>query len=525
MELREYLDVLRKRWRLVTLSTLLALAAAVFLTASATPQYRSGVKFFVAAAPTDAPVAGLAGADLGVQRSIVSYADVLAGPFTAEAVARAVPGLAARDVQGHISAKPVASTVLLSAVVTDASPQRALAIASALTTEFPKIVAQLESRADGLTPAISVRVTEQPQLPTTPFSPRPIRNLLLSLILGVLAGVGLAVARETLDNTVHGPADVLESTGGAILGSIAFDGAATKRPLIVQDRPRAPRAEAFRQLRTNLQFISVDRPLRSFVISSSLPKEGKSTMACNLAITLAQAGVRTCLIEGDLRRPRVADYLGLEGAVGLTSVLIGRASLEEVLQPWGESTMSVLASGPIPPNPSELLSSAGMRTVLKQLERDFDIVIIDAPPLLPVTDGALLSTMTDGAVLSVRAGVTRKEQLRRAAEALEAVDAKILGVVLNMVPKGSVDAAYGYGYGYGYGGYEADKNKPQMSDEDALLALRSRDSQNGESDSAMRPASPGPADTSSGSPSSEAARGGAHVADDPTAASSPDLST
>lgn len=187
--------------------------------------------------------------------------------------------------------------------------------------------------------------------------------------------------------------------------------------------------------------------------------------------------------------------------------------------------MSVLASGPIPPNPSELLSSAGMRTVLKQLERDFDIVIVDAPPLLPVTDGALLSTMTDGAVLSVRAGVTRKEQLRRAAEALEAVDAKILGIVLNMVPKGSVDAAYGYGYGYGYGGYEADKNKPQMSDEDALLALRSRDSQNGESDSALRPPSPGPAVTSSGSPSSEAARGGAHVADDPTAASTPTLST
>ncbi|MCA1721071.1 MAG: CpsD/CapB family tyrosine-protein kinase [Actinobacteria bacterium] len=243
----------------------------------------------------------------------------------------------------------------------------------------------------------------------------------------------------------------------------------------MQDKPRAARAEAFRQLRTNLQFLEVDEPVRSFVITSSVPKEGKSTTACNLAITLAQAGVRTLLIEGDLRRPRIADYLGLEGAIGVTNVLIGQVPLQDALQPWGNGTLSVLASGPLPPNPSELLASRGMHELLAEVEKSFDMVIIDAPPLLPVTDAAILSTMTGGALLGVRCRSTKRDQLRRAADALEAVDARVLGAVLNMVPRRGPDAYYSYGYGYGgYSTYDRKHgkgSKPHLSDEEASGAL------------------------------------------------------
>ena len=213
----------------------------------------------------------------------------------------------------------------------------------------------------------------------------------------------------------------------------------------------SPRAEAFRQIRTNLQFVDVEHQLRSVVLTSSIPSEGKSTTACNVAISLAQAGVRVVLIEGDLRRPRVATYMGLEGAVGLTSVLLGRVDLDDALQPWGDGTLQVLASGPLPPNPSELL---GQRR--------------HGPPAAPARGhGRRRHHRRAADPAGHRRGDprrddqrraaprarrrTRREQVQRAAETLRAARVTILGAVLNMVPTRGPDA-YAYGYGYGYGG-------------------------------------------------------------------------
>ncbi len=468
MELRDYVRVLRKQWRLIALCLLLATGAAALVTMTSAPQYRSSVTFFISTPGEDTSAAYTGG--LFSQQRVRSYADIVSGSATAEAVADAVPGLDVDEVEGQITALAKPETVLLEATAQALSPQTAFAIAQGVARTFPGLVTELEQQDGGSSP-IKVSVVEQPKLPQDPFSPRPLRNLALAAVLGLLLGVGLAVLRETLDNTVKTPEHVAETTGGATLGAVVYDSAAVKRPLIVHDSPRAPRAETIRQLRTNLQFVEVDVQLQSFVITSSLPKEGKSTLACNLAITIAQSGVRVCLVEGDLRRPRVADYLGMEGAIGVTNVLIGAVALEDALQPWGDGRLTVLPSGPIPPNPSELLSSKQMRDLLSELRSRFVVVIIDAPPLLPVTDAAILATMTDGAVLVVRAGHTRREQLRQAAGALDAVGGKILGSVLNMVPARGPDA--GYGYGYGYGSYESDSTKTRLSTQDAALAGRS----------------------------------------------------
>lgn len=470
MELSEYVRVLRKQWLLMLLCATLAVAAALVVTLRTTPLYRTGVTFFVSTPEQSADTSSAYTGGLFSQQRVKSYARVVAGPSTAARIATGL-GVAPGLVVGTIQASAVPDTVLLSVTVTNASRDTALRIAERLAVDFPQIVAELERPAGGGQSGIRASLTERPSLPGSAFTPRPLRNLSLALVLGLLLGVGLAVLREALDNTVNNPEDVLEHSGTATLGAIAFDPNASKQPLIVHDRPRAARAEAFRQLRTNLQFVEPDTPLRSFVITSSVPNEGKSTLACNLALTLAQAGVRVCLVEGDLRRPRIADYLGLVGAVGVTDVVIGKVTLNDALQPWGDGTITVLASGPLPPNPSELLSSRGMRRLLADLEGRFEVVIVDAPPLLPVTDAAILATITNGAVLTVRSRSTRKEQLRRATDALHAVDATILGSVLNMVPRRGPDAygGYGYGYGYGYGAYDSDKNKPQLSHEDALL--------------------------------------------------------
>lgn len=300
-------------------------------------------------------------------------------------------------------------------------------------------------------------------LPVTPTSPRPTLNLALGLLVGLAVGVGAAVLRETLDTSLKGAEAVQEQLGLPTLGLIGYDAETPKRPLIVHSSPRSTRAEAFRQLRTNLQFVDVDHPPRSIVVTSSLPQEGKSTATCNLAIALGQAGLRVVLVEGDLRRPRIGDYMGVEAAVGLTDVLVGRAELRDVLQPWGSIDLRVLPSGPTPPNPSELLGSHQMQGLLTRLEADADLVLIDAPPLLPVTDAAILATLASGAIMVVRAGKTSRDQARRAVEVLRSVDAHIYGVVMNMVPtKGPGAAAYGY-YGYGYGGSKSGRESAPVT--------------------------------------------------------------
>jgi capsular exopolysaccharide synthesis family protein len=184
-------------------------------------------------------------------------------------------------------------------------------------------------------------------------------------------------------------------------------------------------------------------------MTSSLPGEGKTTTVVNLALALAEGGERVVLIEGDLRRPKVAEYLRLESAVGLTTVLIGKLPLEDAIQTTAHEKLDVLTSGSTPPNPAELLKSSTMANLLASLRERYDIVLIDAPPLLPVTDGALLSAQADGALLVVRHGKTTTDQVSLAVDRLEAVGAAPVGVIFNMTPVKGGDG-YGYGYGYGY---------------------------------------------------------------------------
>jgi capsular exopolysaccharide synthesis family protein len=286
-----------------------------------------------------------------------------------------------------------------------------------------------------------------------PSSPNIPLNIALGALIGLALGIGVAVLRSVLDTRIRTPRDVEGVTDRPIIGAIAYDPKARSRPLIVHADPLSPRAESFRALRTNLQFLDMGER-SSFVVTSSLPDEGKSTTAINLAIALADAGKRVALLDTDLRKPKAAEYLGIEGGAGLTDVLIGRARIEDVMLPWGDRSLYVLPAGRIPPNPSELLGSKQMQVLLASLEREFDVVLCDAPPLLPVTDGAILARATSGAILVVAAGKTNRHQLSSAVEALDTVSAKVAGIVMSMVPTRGPDSYYTYGYGYRYGGYK-----------------------------------------------------------------------
>jgi len=445
VDLHGYVQAVRKYWWLVLLMTGLCVGASIVLTYTATPQYESSVTFFVS---TSANADGTAlQADQYAQRRVNSYVGLLTSEKLAQSVIdNAHLDMTVSQVTGSIAAAADLNTVLLTATVTNSSPERSLAIATAISTQFGQMVAQLDNHGSPENANVVLNVVSGPTLNPVPVSPRKTLNIGLGVLLGLALGLAAAILREVLDNTVRSPQVLRTMSEAPVLGVIAADRGSRKSPLIVDNHARSVRAEAFRQLRTNLQFIDAARPVGVLVVTSSIANEGKSTTAINLAVSFSDSGRRVLLIEADLRRPRVAEYLGLEGAVGLTNVLVGQAAIDDVLQPWGRGGLTVLPSGTIPPNPSELMGSPLMAELIIQLRKSFDMIIIDTPPVLPVTDAAVASRLVDGVVVVVRYGKTTRNQVSTALRSLTAVDARVLGTVLTMSPVKGAEAYSAYGY-------------------------------------------------------------------------------
>jgi capsular exopolysaccharide synthesis family protein len=450
VELKDYWRTIKRRWVSVVVMLLLCVGAAAFVTWQTTPQYSSTARLFVATnqGGADSVYQG----NLFASERVTSYADLVPkSPSIATEVGRLLDdGSKPDELREQITATVVPETVNLELTATDPDPSRARDIAQAYAQAVSDLVPTLEPASSTGEQVIVARIVDSAETPTSPVSPKPLRNLGLGLVLGLLLGVALAVVRELMDTTVSSAGDVAEATPAPILGRINADPPAAKLAPIAALSGPTRWAEAFRVLRTNMQYVEVDHDKKVFVVTSSLPGEGKTTTAVNLAVTMAMGAHSVVLVECDLRRPMVAKRLGLDGAVGTTSVLVGRVKLEDALQVYGETGLHVLACGPIPPNPSELLQSRAMDALLDDLRGDFDIVILDAPPLLPVTDAALLAARSDGAIVVTRHGRTTRDQLAHAVERLDAVDAKTLGVVLNLTRGKDGGDAYAYSYSYSY---------------------------------------------------------------------------
>jgi capsular exopolysaccharide synthesis family protein len=446
MDLQQYLRIVRRRWVLILVCLLLSVAAASIVTLRMTPLYDSTARLFVSTPQAEGSDAYQGG--LFSEQRVQSYADLIIGERIAQRVIdRLDLEVEPSELTEQMSSSVAPETVIFEITVVDPNPRRAQQIAATAADEFTALVTELEEVPGQRRSPIKATVVDEPDIAATPVSPQPLRNVALAAALGLLLGIGIAVLREMLDTTIKTPEDLSELTTTSMLGTIRYDSGAARRPLVTELDTHAPRLEAFRVLRTNLQFVDVDRTAKTFVVTSSLPEEGKTTTATNLAITLAQAGQRVVLVEGDLRRPKLSDYLRLEPAVGVTTVLIGRLEIDQAIQVWGDNGLSVLTGGAIPPNPAELLQSQSMAELLADLRRRFDVIIVDAPPLLPVTDAALLTAQADGALLVVRHGKTTRDQVQQSTERVAAVGGRLLGSVLNMAPDKGPDA-YSYGYGY-----------------------------------------------------------------------------
>lgn len=463
MEPQEYIRILRKSWLLIAVTALLGVLSAGALAAASTPAYTAATRLYVSVRAQE----GAASTDLNqgtsfARQAMSTYVDVVNSPIVLDRAGRKLqPQMSAAELAPLVSASTPANTVLLEVSVTDTSAKRAADIANAVGESFARVVSEDLEKPSGGPSLIAVKTIAPASVPSAPSAPRIPLMLAIGLAVGLAIGVGVAVLRTTLDTKVRTAEQIEAIARRPYLGGVFVDPDAQKRPLVVHADPRSPRSEAFRRLRTNLQFVGLGDAGRSFVVTSSGPSEGKSYVAANLAIALAETGARVALVDADLRRPRVADYLGIEGNAGLTDLLIGRAEIADVLQPWGEQSLAVLPSGRIPPNPSEMLGSAAMRATVEHLERTFDYVIIDAPPVLLVADATVLSAVA-GILFVAATGKVRKADVVQALRALDAVNAVTFGVVGQMLPmRGAGVGSYGK---YAYYGEDTPVIEPEPDD-------------------------------------------------------------
>ena len=446
-------------WRLIRHNAWALLAAAVvggLLAAaysSTLPRLYSATSTGYVVASGDTTIGDAAtGTNPAVQKAN-SYVPIVQSRAVVERIAKELKLTdSSSSIGASLSAGVVPNSLLLKITAISTSPERASAVADAAVRATSAEAQRLDTLTlDGTSSGksgIGLVLIESAVTPSTPVSPDWRGNILLGIGLGLVVGFTIAFVRRSVDNRVRHADEVETMTEAGVLGIIPKTPALSGRSDAAE---LGTASESLRQLRTNLRFVNVDQPPRSIVVTSANPSEGKSTVSTTLARLLAKSGQPTILIDADLRRPAQAKRFGLDGSVGLTHVLTGDLPVADALLQTETPLLQLLPAGRIPPNPSELVGSQRMQSLIAELSQDHT-VIIDAPPLLPVTDAGLLTAASDGAILVLQVGKTHKEQLALCVRMITRVGGRLLGSVMNMAPARGLGSVM---YGYGYGNYKA----------------------------------------------------------------------
>lgn len=444
MTVQHFTQILRTRWKIICGTFAIVILGAVAYSLYVTPQYESSTRLFVSTS-SDGTNSQTNDGGLFAERRVLSYTELLMGEVLAQrTIDKLGLDMSAADLQDEVEANAPTGTVLIDVTVMDSSAARARDIANTLADEFVIMAAGLETPALGAAPNARVIVQQRAEIADSPVNSKTARNLAIAAVLGALLGAVLALVRDRLDDTVRSPEAIEKATGVGLVAEIPFETPGRDKLLISFDSDRSAIAEAFRELRINLRFQEISDGPRVLMVTSSMPDEGRTTTAVNLALALAEAGHKVVLVDGDLRRPRVASCLELAGEAGLSTVLTGEVALADALQVTRFARVTALASGTVPPNPSELLESPAARDVLRSLSEQFDYVVVDTPSLL-VPDAAVLAASSQGVLMIARFGRTERKQLAPAINTLKRAGAPLLGSVLTMTPnkKRSSDTYYG----------------------------------------------------------------------------------
>jgi succinoglycan biosynthesis transport protein ExoP len=492
--LRAYLMVLRRRRWWVVVITLLGLGASLALSVTSQKQYTASAQLLVQSVGVDqalstvqTPVTStdvqtelqlvtsaqvqhtvksklgsappVSAAEIG-QTNVIAVtavgttparaalvANTYARAFVSTVTASTISNLTAAENQLNSQINSITNQVKHLDPTTDAAQLSALsAQAGVLKQQLAQLQvagAEASSSLEFVTPALA---------PAAPSSPKPVEDALLGLLIGLVIGIGAAFLRDSLDDTINSIDAAERVSGTPVLAAVPVVTSWKKRenPMVVSvTEPTSSEAEAYRSLRTSLQFARQARKLRTILVTSPSASEGKTATLANLGAVFAQAGERVVLVSCDLRRPRLSQFFEASDPAELVSVLLGQQSLDDALRPVpGNDRLWTLGAWAVSPNPTELLSGERMRDVLTALEERFDLVLIDSPPVLPVSDAVILTAYADAVLLVVAAGQTRRNELKRTIERFAQTNAPVLGVVLNKVARQNGYGDYGHSYGY-----------------------------------------------------------------------------
>lgn len=443
MQLSEFLGVLRTRWQVIAGCVVVAVIAAVVVTVLTPPVYTASARIYLSAENADSGsgqgVVVLTSDDLDTYVSILDTQAVL-DPLREEL------GMSSGQ-PVDVDAQVTGSTSILNITARSSDPDEAAAVANEVGPQLAAVAGEFTTLLAASGQEVVSTPIQPAEPPAAPTSPNPVQNVGLALLAGLMLGLGLALTRDALDTRVRSEEHVKALSDAPMLAGLPLDRRAPREHLLsIESEPHSRHAEAVRRLRTNLMFVDVTRGKHSFVVTSAVPGEGKTTTAANLGMAMADAGTRTLLVDADLRNPCVATTLGIEGSVGLTTVLLGQAEPSDVIQRWGRTDLHVLPAGTIPPNPSELLGSEPMESLLGRLVEDYDFVLIDSPPVVSVIDAVIIERLTGGLLMVVGVDRTKKKDLSNALKQLQTVGATVAGFARNFVPP-KEGPQYQYGYG------------------------------------------------------------------------------
>ncbi|XVX20487.1 polysaccharide biosynthesis tyrosine autokinase [Actinomycetota bacterium] len=438
MELQQLLKIARAFWRSILATLLLTVALAAGFTLLRSPTYTGDASVFLTV-ESGSSAGELSQGATYAEQQVLSYIEVattssVLSPVIDKLNLQTTP----EKLKESVRVTSPDSTSIIDIAADGDTPERAAQIANEIAASLVDRVEVLSPKRTGGTSLVSANVVDPARSPVAPSAPKPLLNLVLGTILGLMLGLGQAILRSTLDTRVRTTEDLQAFSDAPVLATV---GRISNKGDAASARAHS---EAYRRLRTNVGFVGLGgERSSSMVVTSSMPGEGKTETAVNLANVLAQAGESVLLVDADLRRPRVDDRMRLDGELGLSDVLTGRGSFED-LAVYADRNLRVLPAGTIPPNPSELLGSAAMNNFIAMAERQFTYVIFDSPPVLPVADATILGSQTGGAILVVRSGEVKVADVKSSMELLDTAKVTLLGLVLNDVPTSQMSERYGY---------------------------------------------------------------------------------
>lgn len=474
MELKQYWNLVLKNLSIVLALTFLGGTLGLLVSMATPKQYKAESQIFISTPTPSIDIGALQQGSSFAQQRVISYSRVISGPATLVPVIEKL-GLQmnSSELAAKIQSSAPLGTVLINITVTDDFAVRASAIANAVAIQFGETIQTLELPQFGDSAGVKATMVRSAGVPGGPSTPNTKLNTLTGLLGGFIIACFIGIVRQIFDSSVK---NANHLSGRPLLSTIFFDPEAEDSPLLTNIGNYSIRAESFRHLRTALKLPVGQSECQVIAVTSAFPGEGKTTTSINLAIAYAQTGLKVALVEADLRRPSFKKYFAsdLDQPIGLMEVLnlidSGKApkKFEGLFQSFGseDDCFEWIGSGVIPANPAEKLDSTAMNVFLAGLKREYDIVIVDTPPALPVTDAAVLAAKVDSVIVVARAGVTKQSHVSGVFEILDNLRATMLGVVLNMVPQHARGEEYGYAYnryeprskygykygnGYGYG--------------------------------------------------------------------------